>query len=182
MMDLGLTRNLLLVLVFGIAAALTGCGADSGGNGTASDAPAAVPDEYLASGSPDDASDVLDTRSNSAAGEAVMLRGRVGGRRDPITENRAIFLMADVGLPACDANPDDRCPTPWDYCCVPRDELRRNLVTVQIVDEDGRPLAARFDPASGVKPGAEIVVEGEIASKDDSGSMIVNARKIYVAG
>lgn len=184
-MNTNIYRTLAAAFVVGSAALLAGCGSNtnSSSNGSAATDDAAIlPASYFGSDVNSEATDVLEAKEELNVGDTVRLRGSIGGRRDPMTGNRAIFLMADIGLPACDDNPDDKCPTPWDYCCVPKDELRRNLVTVQIVDENGQPLTARFDPETGMRPGADIVVEGEIAQKDESGLMIVNARKIHVAG
>jgi len=114
-------------------------------------------------------------RQNAKEGETIALFGKIGGAAKPIAQNRAIFLMTDALLPACTCG----CPTPWDSCCVPRQKVVANMVTIQIPDRDGRPLKANLLGINGLEPAAEVIVRGTVVKRTPR-LLILNAKNIYV--
>ena len=129
---------------------------------------------------PGDAKDVAVTKAALKDGDRVVLQGVVAGRADPIAENRAILTLLDSGIKTCDKNPSDGCKTPWDACCEPADVLAKNSVTVQVVDQSGKPIKASLSGIEGVKPLAKVVVSGSAKVSAD-GVVLVNADGVYVA-
>ena len=114
--------------------------------------------------------------------ESRLLRGgreRFAMRR-PFVNGAAVFLLADASMKSCDELHGDGCRTPWDYCCEPRESLAAKIATIQIIDADGRPLRMSLTGRHGLAPLAEITVLGEIAQRSDSGTLVINARKIHV--
>lgn len=123
--------------------------------------------------------DVSDAKKASREGEEVVIHGRIGGSKSPFVAERAMFTLADMRMPPCNANPDDKCPDPWDYCCEPKDKLLANTLTAQLTGPDGKPLKLDLNGVKGLKPLAEVIVAGRVASKSEQ-SMVVNIARIEV--
>ncbi|MHC5068292.1 MAG: hypothetical protein ACYTF0_06850, partial [Planctomycetota bacterium] len=128
---------------------------------------------------PTDAVTITALKANApAAGASVTVQGRIGGRAEPFIPGRAAFLLADdTVLIACDASPDDPCPIAWDYCCEPGAKLTAGLATVQVIGDDGRPLATDLAGLDDLKPGSYVVINGTIANSE--GSLIINCSGIF---
>ena len=113
-------------------------------------------------------------------GESVSLRGRIGGSKDPFVAGRAVLTLMGRGLKPCNENPGDLCKVPWDYCCETQDSIVANSVTVQVVDEKGRPLRTDLKGRRGMKELTELVVLGTVASTK-GGAVVVTAKQMHVA-
>ena len=58
--------------------------------------------------------------------------GCIGGSKDPFVQGRAVFTIVDPTIINCKAMGDEEhCPTPWDYCCEPRENLKKNIATIE---------------------------------------------------
>jgi len=110
----------------------------------------------------------------------VVLRGRIGGRKDPIGENRAIITMIDMSLNPCNQPPETRCATPWDACCHPQDVIADNSATVEVVDANGQLLKANLAGKGGIAPMKQILVTGTVSGPVDQKNLLVRASSIYV--
>jgi hypothetical protein len=141
-------------------------------------APAELPADFFLAAEPPGALDVR--AAKSAADKELVVRGRIGGRRNPFVAGAAIFLITDKPLPMCSDRHGDSCPTPWDSCCEPPELVRAATATVQVLAPDGRPLATSLRGRNGLEPGAEVVVVGTRAEQDQGG-LVISARAIYVA-
>jgi hypothetical protein len=131
---------------------------------------------------PDGGRGVGEVKADAEATGDVVIVGRIGGRVEPFVSGAAMFLITDAKLLSCDQmGDDDHCKTPWDYCCEPRDSLLANTATVQVVDEDGKPLALGLKDVSGLKPLVTVTVVGSVAAREEGGTLVVNAKQIYVA-
>lgn len=171
----------LLLALFIVA----GCGKHDADHAAApTRAPAvAVPASLFAETPPPSVVSLTAAKDGASAGDHVVFDARVGGRRDPFVENRAIFVVADTSLPSCaELHEDDSCRTPWDYCCEPKDSLLRNMATVQVVDDDGQPLKASLAGVHGLIGLATVVVSGTVEQVDDAGTFVVRAESIHVKG
>lgn len=139
----------------------------------------AVPASAFLEKSPDGAKSVEDVKKDAAAGQEVVVRGRIGGRVDPFVEGRAIFTLADESMKSCNELHADQCPTPWDYCCEPKDSLTAKTLTVQLVGSDGRPLKAGLKGQHGLNPLEHVVIAGRVASAAEN-AVVIDATGIYV--
>jgi hypothetical protein len=147
------------------------------------DGPAeALPAELILDKSPDGAQDVVTVKKAAKAGDTVTIRGRVGGSEKPLADNRAIVTLIDLTLPTCEKSAMDTCPTPWDACCEPSEEITAKSATIQVVGPDGRPLKATLAGVSGIAPLKELIVTGKVRTPADSGALVVDATGIYVKG
>jgi hypothetical protein len=161
---------------------LAGCGGESSltaGGGDSATSATAGPDILLAS-LPEDALGIEAAKPTLEAGQTVALRGRIGGNRAPMTGDSGVFLMMDLAAKACP--PDEGCPTPWDYCCLPAAAKSAVNATVQLVDAAGTPLTADF-AALGLEPLDEVVVVGTVGPRPDSKVLVIRATGVHkVAG
>ncbi len=155
---------------------LTGC-KDSG-------RPAAVSPEmpsWVLTQAPADARTVGAIKPSAVEGDTVVMLGRIGGRKDPITPGAAVFIVIDPAVPSCDQIPGDNCPTPWDYCCEPRESVNANTATIQLVDEAGNPIAADLT-VLGFRPLDEVVIIGTIGPRPSGQVLTVRATGVYRVG
>jgi hypothetical protein len=136
---------------------------------------AALPDGLFVKAAPENALGVKDAKQNTKQGQAVVIRGKVGGRAVPFAKGSAIFLVVDPSLPPS----QDACGTPWDYCSLPPQVLMENLATVQVMGSDGKPVRADIQNLNGLEPLAEVVIKGTVA-KRELNVFLVNADQIYV--
>lgn len=130
---------------------------------------------------PSDVRSVVDVKSGAAEGDHVVIRGRIGGRRDPLTAGSPVFTVMDLSVPHCGENPEDKCGTPWDYCCETPDTKKANAATVQIVGTDGQPILG--DAASGgLKPLDEVVLVGTVGPRPTPDVLTILATGVYRVG
>ena len=139
-----------------------------------------LPPNLFVAEAPAGARSVAEVKGDPNAKGDVVVRGRIGGRREPFVDGAAVFLLADVSMKPCNELHGDGCPTPWDYCCEPRESLVAKVATVQVVGSDGKPLRASLIGQHGLTPLAEVIVAGDVAKRDDAGTLVINARTIHV--
>lgn len=126
---------------------------------------------------PADAVDVAAAKATAGAGDLVTVRGRIGGRAQPISADSGVFVIIDPSLPACSDIPGDACPVPWDYCCEPAEAIMANAATIQLRDADGDSVAL---PANALSPLDRVVVVGRVGPRPDPATFVVLATGIYV--
>ena len=118
-------------------------------------------------------------RATAKKGDRVSVTGRIGGGAVPWVKDRAMFTIVGDELEACTDHGMDGCPQPWDYCCEPKESLKANVATLQVVGSDGKPLKVAIEGANGLKPLSRITVTGTVAEAAD-GMMVVNAAGIFI--
>ncbi|MEM9415092.1 MAG: hypothetical protein AAGA29_06375 [Planctomycetota bacterium] len=160
----------------------TGCGGgdatENAGNTPGDTAAATLPDGLMLSSAPEGAQTILALKETASEGDEVVVHVVVGGKMQPHVDGRASAAIIDAGLDNPCTGEDDHCQTPWDYCCTPQEEITANLATLQIVDEDGRPLA--IDLASQFPPMAVLTVRGVVGPRPDPQVLTINATGIYI--
>jgi hypothetical protein len=72
--------------------------------------------QYLLAEEPAGAKGVLEVHKQAKDGDVVVIIGRIGGRKKPITDDRAFFTIVDPSLKACNEKGDQDTETPWDFC------------------------------------------------------------------
>jgi hypothetical protein len=120
---------------------------------------------------------VVAAKTDVADGAAVVVRGVVAGRKDPVASNRAIVTLLDASIRTCNQTPGDTCQTPWDACCEDADTLAKNSLTIRVADAAGQPLKAGLGDR--IKPLAKVTVAGTMRKGAD-GVAIVDAKAIHV--
>ena len=166
-----------LALVALVVGTLAGCG-QSATTSTATKAPSATP-AWLLDSQPDGALSVSDAKERAVEGDTIVVRGRIGGRKTPISPDSPVFVIVDLSLPHCGEDPDDTCPTPWDYCCEPKTDLAARSATVQIVGAKGNSVAPITDA---LRPLDEVIVVGTVGARPNDGVLTIRATGVYRVG
>ncbi len=138
-----------------------------------------LPAGMLLDTAPDPAPDVVDAKKGLQKGDKIVLKGRVGGSKEPFVKERAVLTLVGRGIKACDDIPGDNCPAPWDYCCIPREDITLHSATVQIVDARGAPLRTDIKGRWGIREHSELIVVGTVADVRGD-AMVVNATGLHV--
>lgn len=108
---------------------------------------------------------VLKVRADAKDGEEVIVVGRIGGDQKPWVEGRASFYVVDPTLKPCAE--ERACSTPWDYCCVPKEELTPAMVSVKFLDEKGQVIDTDARTLLGVKELDMVVIKGKVEKSAD---------------
>jgi len=176
-----MNRPHTLALPVAVAALLTACAeSDSGSSAAAANT---NDTSWLLTSAPADAAPVAAAKSSAEQGQQVVIRGRIGGRMDPITPESSAFTIVDLEIPYCgQVDPeDDHCQTPWDYCCEAPSSLQASTATVQIVDAEGLP--AQTDPvAAGLGPLDEVIVVGTVGPRPTPEVLMIRATGVHRVG
>jgi len=186
------TTTLTAALAFALFA--SGCGesetGDSGGSGGYGDAGSQSQSESadpaieaaFVESEPENAISVREARKKAQPGDEIVVAGKIAGAISPFVDGYATVVLADRGLRTCDMTEDDRCPTPWDACCVDPDTIKASCLTIQVVGEDGRPVAQSLEGVRGLKEMDELVVSGAVAEGSTKKNLILNVEKLYRKG
>ena len=136
----------------------------------------------LLESAPPDALTVTEARKNPKPGIEVTISGKVMGKMDPFVDGRALLTLGDPAkLTTCDLIPGDSCETPWDVCCDDPDLIKESIATVQVVDDQGRPLKAGLKGLGGMKELSSLVIKGTVAEGSNADNLLINATGIHVA-
>lgn len=136
----------------------------------------------LVTDAPADALSIAKLRTSAKVGDDVVFSGKIIGSATVFIEGRAIMVMGDPEkITSCDLHPGDSCTTPWDVCCDDLDVIKNSIVTVQVVDADGKPLKQGFRNVGGIKELTNLVVSGKVAEGSNEANMLINATSLFVA-
>lgn len=163
-----------------LLAGLIGVGCGGGGSSTpvAAHATDGIDKEkYLLQTEPAGAKSVKESRDSAKDGDEVVVVGHIGGDPKPWVEGRAAFWIVDSSIKPCP--PGEGCPTPWDCCCVAKEDLLKAMATVKVVDDQGQTVLVDARKLLGVKESATVVVHGK-AKRDDKGNLTVLTDKLFV--
>ena len=182
---MNISKSILLTIaavsILSVSACTESASDEANGNGDESAQTASsIPATLFASSAPSGAKPLFEAKSGAKQGDRVVFEARVGGRKTPFVENRAVFFVTDSSLLSCDQLPGDACQTPWDYCCEPQDNLLANMATVQVVDDSGQPLKVSLETEHGLEPLKTVIIVGTVNQMDEAGTFVVNAESIHV--
>ena len=133
------------------------------------------PNAWLLTSAPEGAVSITEAKVNGKEGDTMVIRGRIGGRKSPISTESAVFTVVDLGLSYCGQHEDDSCGTPWDYCCETPSTITNNSATVQIVGE------GIVNPnAAGLEALDEIILVGTVGSRPTDQVFTIHATGVYL--
>ncbi len=156
--------------------ALGGCGDSPASPGAAPGTGTVVTgSSWLLAAMPAAAIPVAEARKTAREGDEVVVRGRIGGRREPMTAGSAVFVMMDPAIPHCEIG---TCKLPWDYCCETPESILANSATVMLVDDAGRPISVDLGEYA-IKPLDEVVVVGTVGARPNEGVFVIHATKLH---
>ncbi len=165
-------------------AVLAGCGKDAAETGpreNPADSAASGRPAFLLAEMPEGAVPVADAKKTAREGEQIVVRGRIGGRSDPMSAGQGLFVMMDPSVPSCADDPEDECKTPWDYCCETPETIMANAATVQVTGPDGKPLKTNLS-AAGLSELDEVIVVGTVGARPSPEVLVVHATGIHRVG
>ncbi len=167
------------ILCCALAVAALGCtkSEDDASNGDTQPASSSI-EGFFVKAAPSGAKTLSATKVSAKVGQTVTFQARIGGRATPFVENRAIMVVIDSSLKACD--PDEGCAHPWDYCCETQEALTANTATVQFLGDDGKPMKVSLKGNNGLAELEWVTVVGEVAVKDEAGTLVINAKNVFV--
>jgi len=138
-------------------------------------------DELVLDSAPDTALDIAILRKQAKASDTVSFTGEVIGSDPVFLDGRAIMIVGDPKkITACNKIPGDSCERPWDVCCDDPDVITASIVTVQVVDEEGKLVKKTLRGVGGVKELSTVTVTGEVAEGSNDSNMLINAAGIFV--
>ena len=167
-------RTLFVLSVLLVALLTTGCGEEDKAN-----SPEVSVDHigWLLDSAPPGAVDVAAVKASVAESDTVVVRGRIGGRKQPISADSGIFILMDPALSACSELPEDTCSTPWDYCCETPDSITTNAATIQLRDRSGKTISVD----NGVlTPLDTVIVTGTVGPRPNNETLVIYASGVYV--
>ena len=133
--------------------------------------------DWLLDSAPSGAVDVAAVKASAAEGDRVVVRGQIGGRKEPISGESGVFIIMDPAVPACSDIPGDMCTTPWDYCCETPQSITANAATIQLRDELGIPISFGSDALT---PLDTVVVSGTVGPRPNNETLVIYAYGVYV--
>jgi hypothetical protein len=166
------------ILLASVVAGFLGCDrAEAPGANSTSDK---LPPSLLLAAAPADAREVAAVIAGAKDGDTVVVRGIIGGRKEPIASNRAILTLLDRSLKTCDKIPGDSCPTPWDACCETSETIAAASATIQVVGQNGQPLKTTLSGVGGIAPSKDAIVVGKARRSADQKNLVIDATGIHV--
>ena len=170
-------------VVMMVATTLAGCTSES--STTTSNASTQVPDvatvdgtAYLLDTEPDGAGNVIKVREEAGTDDDLLVVGRIGGSSDPWIDGRAAFTIVDLSVKSCNDTLDDKCPTPWDYCCE-TSKLPNSTALVKFVDKADQVVKADARTIFDLQELSTVVIKGT-AKRDEAGNLTVLASGLFV--
>lgn len=170
-------------VVMMVATTLAGCTSES--STTTSNASPQVPDvatvdgtAYLLDTEPEGAGNVIKVREEAGTDDDLLVVGRIGGSSDPWIDGRAAFTIVDLSVKSCNDTLDDKCPTPWDYCCE-TSKLPNSTALVKFVDEADQVVKADARTIFDLQELSTVVIKGT-AKRDEAGNLTVLASGLFV--
>ena len=169
---------LAAVALIPMALLFTGCKQES--SSVASNGADTSPAAWMLASDPGGAISVTDAKATVKAGDKVVVRARIGGRKDAMNDEGAVFVVMDLAIPYCGELRAEGCPTPWDYCCETPESKMANAATIQIVDADGEPIDDDIRGA-GLKELDEVVLVGTVGPRASEEVLTIFATGVYRA-
>lgn len=174
-------KNRVSIILATVLALLSGCGKPAEIINDAESAQLSSVFVEQISGNP---TPVPEARNTFKPGEKVVLTGLIMGVAHPFVEGRAVFVLGDEEtITPCDDmddKADDHCETPWDACCDPADIRANGTVTIQILDDSGKPAHAGLKGVNGLNELSRVTVSGTVAKNSMPEAFIVNATSIHI--
>lgn len=173
-----LKKNILLILIAGVTSlSVLGCDQKpETQNNSEKTQSVAMPAGLFLDTAPQGLKPIAEIKSDAKKGDSVVFQVVVGGNLNPIVTGRGAMAVIASDLQNKCTNGDDHCKTPWDYCCVPSEDKKINMASVQVTDDAGKVLAV--DLESKIKPLDTLIIKGIVSHPGQS--LVIRAQGIYI--
>lgn len=179
-------KNILLTSTIGFAALLltTSCKPEAKLKSASAPTPADTGtslEQYLIQEQPSDAISVAAAFADPTPGTPITVTGEIMGQLMPFVENRAMLILGDPAkLTPCNRIPGDLCETPWDACCDLPEVKKVSMATIQLLDDEQRPLREGLKGLGGMRELTTLTVVGTIAEGSNAENLVITASGIHV--
>ncbi len=173
-----------VAIMVGLAVALLlspGCRKAEDTQSTGPSASAELPASLFLDAAPEGITSIASLKTSAQEGDAVVIKAVVGGRKQTFVANRAVMTVIDATVDNPCTAEGHNCPTPWDYCCTPPEQLLPNLASVQILGPDARALTTDLNTVEDLKPMSVLLIQGTVGPRPDDTTLVINATGIFVA-
>lgn len=174
-----MTTKLMTTFASSLALVLASCSEDQ----EASDSASAEKQEDLSAilleTAPTDPLEIAEIRKSAQPGETVTFTGELIGDEVIFSDNLAVMRVGDPNKIA-PCPPEEGCKTPWDACCDLPEVKKAAIVSVQVVDENGKVIKTGLKGLGGMQEMGTVTVTGEVAEGSNAERMVVNASGIFV--
>lgn len=171
-----------MVTIPALALSLGACSESSDSTTTSNTPSAGGPDAvaaWLLTAEPENVMTILEAKASAKEGDTIAIRGRIGGRKQPMSDESNIFTFIDLALPYCGENGQhDTCTTPWDYCCDPPNVINAHGATVQILGTEGG-MPSVLPTEAGLSPLDELIVIGTVAPRPGEQVLTIRATGVF---
>lgn len=169
------------VTALALVLALTSCSEEKQADDSSPEEPGLVLSSLLLEKAPEDPLAIAEMRKSAKAGDSVTFKGTLIGDLNIFMDSRAVMKMGDPAkLTACNLIPGDGCETPWDVCCDDPEVIKKSIVTVRVLDEEGGILKSGLKGVGGLEELRAVTVTGTVADSSNDDNMQINATGIYV--
>ncbi|NUM34959.1 MAG: hypothetical protein HUU50_10475 [Candidatus Brocadiae bacterium] len=144
-----------------------------------------IPSSILLKSKPDGSISIIQARASVQPGAKIVISGEIGGRKnDTFGTTFSTFFLADPdSIINCFKKHEGEtgCPTPWDYCCEPKEKVLNSIALVQYKSpETGKIHNHPFKGWQGLKELSQVTITGTVDSASSSKSLIINLEGIYI--
>lgn len=147
-------------------------------------APVATPSasDTLLKSKPEGAISITKAKATAKPGDKITISGEIGGRKvNTFNPTFSTFYIADPDAILNCNRKCGCCPTPWDYCCEPKEKIMASIALVQIKDSNtGKVETKPLKGWHGLKELSKVTVKGTVDKASTPGSLIVNLEGIFV--
>lgn len=109
-------------------------------------------------------------------GERILVRGRILGAERLFEKEQAMFLMADPVY----VTPDENSPHSFRASGVPSAVKRRHMLSVQVLDGEGKLASGSLQGRHGLKEMSFVVVSGIMNAETTASSPVIDAYAIEI--
>jgi hypothetical protein len=158
-------------LTWFLLAALAACGSKPPKAAPPAPPPSAELQKLVLAADPGTAVGVLDAKLAGPADKVVLV-----GRIAKVTRPAAQFTLMDTEVPYCgETNKEDKCKTPWDYCCESSTTRTANSLVVEVRGADGKVANGTLPDLREVD---KVKVTGKL-TKDEFGNYVLVATGLF---
>lgn len=167
-------RSIVGICLMAAVPFVAGCD-KSGGDASSNASVSTV--AWVLDAEPAGALSVVETKASAAEGDQIVMRGRIGGRMEPLTDESSAFVVMDLEIPYCGEDEPCGCPTPWDYCCETPETKTHNSATILVVDASGAPTDS--PSKHGFSALDEVIVVGTVGARPTKEVLTIKATGLY---
>jgi hypothetical protein len=171
---------MLIALSILVLTCLNGCSKPDDSQAEGTNTSQALPETLFLAQVPTGIQTISQLKEDVEAGDEVVIKAVIGGRKNAFVANRAVMTVVDATVGNKCLVEDDHCPTPWDYCCAPAEDLLPETATIQITGSDTNPLKVDLSSIPQLAPLNTLVIKGTVGPRPDKSTLVINATGIFV--